>query len=418
MPIRRTYLDIKSESKYRIQTTTPITDFSPTSVTNAFVDIIALESDLIYNEIETIHGKHDPLNNYGTDLDNLGYLVGVSRDQAFVSMDETYTNTYFFLDRSLNSSTVKNLIDSIYPVNTSTNIRQRLYDEGFLNKTGDTLIIPKGTILSSAKDEVQYKTLEKVTLKDADAYVPVIAAGYGANFNVNENALVKHNLGTIAILNNIAKYIQCSNKFSIDSGSNALTDEDYRYKITLKPQERNANEQTIRRIALSVPGVRNILFTRALYGYGTIGVLIDGTSPLVSQGLINIVTNAIGNLSGADAIFVRSPDYKGIELSLQIQVDVGSDADSIKTEVVNLIITYINNLQIGGTIVWNDLVALVMSVTGVFDFSTDYFKIGDYDAFNKTNTKQIILRKINQRSYITDKFYTDKGLISVCSNQG
>ena len=60
----------------------------------------------------------------------------------------------------------------------------------------------------------------------------------------------------------------------------------------------------------------------------------------------------------------------------------------------------------------------VMDVDGVFDFQNDYYKVGDYNPFQKLNKKQIVLRTINQRSYETEKFYTDKGLIKVCSANG
>jgi len=420
MPIRRTYVDIKTDGKVRLKNSTPITDFGPTSIAASMLDVVAGESDSLYSEIEYLHRSIDPTRNYGKELDNLGYMQGVDRDNATIAIDESNTNMYFYLDRSTNS-TPKQLIDALYPITTHSNIRERLVTEGFIDNaiTPTKIIIPKNTKVYNANRNVTYITLDATEITSTNkGYVGVIAKLVGKDNNVEANVLIKHDISDIAIIKDLAKFIFCTNTFPIQSGGNSMTDDEYRYKITQAPQLRNVNEQTIRNMALSIPGVRNIFFTRSLYGYGTIGVLVEGTSPLISQGLVDIIASRLDALSGNDAVFVRAPDYKGVEISLRLIPEIGVNSSNIIDVVRNNIISYINNIGIGGTIIWNDIVSIVMDVDGVFDFQNDYYKVGDYNPFQKLNKKQIVLRTINQRSYETEKFYTDKGLIKVCSANG
>jgi len=418
MPIRRSYSDIKSDAKTRIQYNTPINEFGPTSITGAFIDIIASEMDSIYSEIEYLHRSIDPTRNFGRELDNLGYMLGVDRKSGNIAIDESQTNFYFYIDKKTNITSPKILIEALYPSNTHSNIIERLFKEGYINKIidPDEIIIPKGVIISNNSGTINYITLEETRLTgNNNAYCGVAALSEGSSSNVESNVLIKHTLNNIGILNIISKYILCTNTFPIQTGGDSDSDANYKYRISLQPQIRNVNEQTIRSVCLDTPGVRNIYFTRSLYGYGTIGVILEGTSPLISEGLINIVTNRLEALSGNDAVFVSAPEYKGIELSISIIPEIGIDGNNLNDLVRDNIITYINNINIGGTIIWNDIIKTIMDVDGVKDFMVEYFKIGEYNPYKKLNTKPIVLRTINQRAYETEKFYTDKGLIKVCS---
>ncbi len=419
MAIKRTYLDVKTDGKIRVKANTPVNDFGPTSISNAFLDVIASETDTIYNELEYIHRSIDPTRNYGKELDNLGYMVGASRDDAVIAIDESDTNFYFYIDKRTNMTSPQQLIDALYPIKTHSNIRERLQTAGYINNaTNPTeLRIPAGTKVFNKDRTISYSTLTTAVISTTDAYTGVISTKEGTTSNIQSNVLIKHDMGDLALLTNIAKYILCANVFPIQTGGNGSSDAEYRYKIAMKPQERSINEQTIRSATLAIPGVRNLYFTRSLYGYGTIGVLLEGTSPLISNGLIKIVKSRLAALSGNDAVFVFAPEYKGIEMAFDITTKIGYNGDTINETVRSNIITYINNIPIGGTIVWNDVVSIIMNVEGVFDFMTNYFKLGEYNPYQKLNKKQIVLRTINQRSYETDKFYTDKGLIKVCSSQ-
>lgn len=419
MPIRRTFTQIKNDGKNRLSTYTPINNFSETSVAGSMLDMIALESQELYNEIDYIHKVLDPTRNYGKELDNIGYLVGVKRSESVLAVDDSDTNFYFFIDRRLNMSAAQ-LLEKVYPLNTHFNIRERLFNGGLINDiTNPTqIIIPRGTMIYNNTKSISYSTTKPAVIGNGDGFTGIIANVEGSASNVQANVLVKHNLAQNNLVQYLARYILCSNNFPISNGTNGMTDAEYRYQISLRPQNYNNNEVAIRQMALSVPGVRNILYERSKYGYGTVGIIVEGTSPLVSDGLVSALQTRLQAISGGDVITVNRPEYRGIEISLNVITEIGSDINSTVENVRTRIIDYVNNIPLGGTIIWNEIVSIIMNTTGVKDFINDYFMIGEYDPYNKLNKKRVVLREVNQRSYNTEKFYTDKGLIKVCSRQG
>jgi len=420
MPIRRSYTEIKSDAKNRLRTNTPVNNFTHTSIANAFLDVIAAESQALYDAIDYIHKSLDPTLNFGKELDNIGYLVGVDRAEASIAIDDSDTNFYFYIDKSINATPAQ-LLNQVYPINTHFNIRERLVAEGYIDDaTSPTkIILPKDLLISNTDGSKSYKTLRKteITANKPNAFTGIIANIEGSISNIESNVLVKHNLSTFNTFQYLAKYILCTNNFPINTGIDGLNDRDYRYNLTLKTQNYVNNEVAIRQMALAVPGVRDILFERSKYGYGTYGIIVEGTSPLISDGIIDSVQQRLQAISGGDVVFVTKPEYKGVEISFQLTIDIGGDSTAAINTVRTQIINYIINRPIGGTIIWNEIISLIMSVPDVKDFFTDYYMIGDYDAYAKLNKNRIALRTINQRSYETEKFYTDKGLIKVCSKQ-
>lgn len=418
MPIRRTFTDIKVDGKSRLTNATPITEFGATSIAGSFLDIIASESDKIYSDIEYLHRALDPTRNYGVELDNLGYLLGISRTNSYAAVDDSTTNFNFYIDKRTNM-TAAQLINNLYPGQNP--MRQKLASAGYIDNANNPtkIIIPAGTQITNTNKSITYTTLNVTEISNSSPYgfAGVAANNPGTFSNVQSNTLVQHNLTQEFLLRDIGKFILCTNNFPIQTGADGMTDSEYRYKITTAPQSRNTNELTIRQTILNIPGIRNVYFQRGKYGYGTYGVILEGTSPLVSDGLVQIVQQRIDNLDGNDAAFVYAPKYRGVEMSFELFIDIGSDSDRVREDVRNLIIDYINNVPIGGTIIWNEVVALIINTPGVLDFVTDYFKLGEYNAYEKLNKKQVVLRTINQRSYDDEKFYCDRGLIKLCTRQ-
>jgi len=346
-------------------------------------------------------------------------MMGVTRNNGYVAIDESTTNVHFYIDKRTNM-TPGMLINNLYK--NDMQMKQKLVQQGVINNSINPtdIIIPANTVIYNNDKSVSYITLNEVRITNSvpDAYVGVVATREGSYSNVQSNTLVKHELTNNFIMKDIGKYIFVTNTFPIKTGSDSMSDSEYRYKISTASQTMNSNELTIRQTILSIPGVRNVYFERGKYGYGTYSVIVEGTSPLVSEGLLNIVKQKINSIDGNDASFVYAPEYKGVELSLEIIVQIGYNANVVIDGVRTRIINYVNNIPVGGTILWNEMSSIIMTSTGVQDFIVNYYKIGEYNAFKKMNIKQIVLRTINQRSYPTEKFYTDKGLIKLCSREG
>ena len=417
MPVlRRTYTDVVRDGKKRLRDNTPLNNFNPQGITRAYLDMLGVEMDRLYDTADYIYRASDPTRAIGADLDRTGFSVGESRDRAVVATDFTTTNFHFMIDKRLNWN-VQKLIDQNY----TPEERNVLEENGYITRTGSTInsvIIPVGTVVGNTSDSITYTTTAVATLTGRNnAYVPVIANAVGADSNVQSNVLIKHRLNTIPELRKIAHLIKCSNTFPIQNGAYALTDDEYRYNIATSKIAIPTNEVDVRRAALSVPGVRDVLFERHKFGNGTMHLIIDGVSPIISFGLIQAVTERVQQAASyGDNVYVDSPEYLGVQLTFYIQTEQGIENDDFLREAAkNVIIQYINDLPLGGEIIWNQIVARVIDIDGITDFYPNVFKYGKYNPVTKTNSKQVILRFMNQRAKYNQKWYTDSGLVRCCS---
>lgn len=416
MPSRRTFGSIYQDGRVRISQNTPVNNFNPQGTAKAFLDVLGLEMERLYDNMEVIYRALDPTRAVGRDLDKLGFLVGEIRQNANVAADFSETNFYFFVDRKLNW-TVQRLIQEIY---TQEEINV-LDTNGYLTKNADgtiaSLDLPTGLTVSNNNKSINYRTNTAVAMAGAsDAYVGVTATTSGPENNVESNTLVQHSLTSIPELRKLARYIKCSNRFPIQNGRYSQTDEEFRYSISTASSAIPTNELAIRRIAVNLPGIRNILFEKNKFGSGTVNIIVDGISPLVSDGLVSSMRQILqDNGSYGDVFFVHKPQYLGVELNFSVRVDPGTqDPLGVRNEARDSIIQYINDLQIGEEIVWDRIVSIVLAIEGVIDFIPNYFKYGKYDPVHKLNKEQIVLRFINQRARYNEKWYTDTGLVSCC----
>ena len=415
MATRRNYLQVVQDGKIRLEKNTPINNFNQQGIAKALLDILGIEIESHYDTLEYIYNAIDPTKATGTDLDKLGYLVGEFRTDATTATDYSLTNFYFYIDPRTNMS-LSNLIKRNYTFEE----RNVLVSKGFLivdsSNEPTTLIIPKDHIVQSYDGTIAYTTINDVNLANDNAYIGIVAAGTGPGFNIQTNVLVAHSLANIPELRKISQYIKCTNTFPIQNGGYTQTDDEYRYKIATSRSAIRANELSIRRAALSVPGVRDILFEKNKYGNGTANIVVDGVSPLTSQGLIDTVKERIQQeLSYGDTIYVERPTYLGVELNIGIITQIGnSDDTATNQQVRSALIQYINDLPIGGEIIWNKIIDVAMNVPGVEDVIPKLFKYGNYDIINKINRNQIILRFQNQKADYLSKWYTDSGLINCC----
>jgi uncharacterized phage protein gp47/JayE len=416
MPTRRNYLNIVQDGKLRLERNSPVNNFNPQGTAKAFLDIMAVEAEKIYDDMEYIYRSVDPTLAVGADLDKIGYLVGETRGTAISAADYTNTNFYFYID-SRAYTNVANLINSNYTYEE----RVLLIQNGFLinDSTGSpsTLTIPAGTVVKSFDGRITYTTINPSIISSSnEAYVGVISTGSGPSFNVQTNVLVSHSLQQVPELRKISQFIKCANRFPISNGKYSQTDEEFRYRIATARSAFRTNEISIRRAALSVPGVRDIMFEKNKYGNGTVSIIIEGVSPLISQGLIDAVKEKIQQeLSYGDVIYVDRPVYLGVELNFGIVTTAGSvDPNILRQQARSAIIQYINDLAIGEEIVWNRIISDVLSINGIEDVIPTVFKYGEYDIFNNINKNQVALRFINQKAKYNQKWYTDSGIVQVC----
>lgn len=416
MAVKRTYLDVLQDGKRRLSNNTPVNNFNPQGITKGFLDILALETEKIYDTLEYIYKAIDPTLAVGSDLDKIGFLLGESRSKSLVASDSTTTNFYFYIDLRLNWS-----VNTLITKNYSADERRILEENGYITVTNGTvteLKLPKDMIIGNSSQSITYTTVDQAVIGSSnEAYVSVVATGPGSDYNVQTNNLVYHSILEIPELRKIASFIKCTNRFPIMNGKYSQTDEEFRYAISTSRVSLRTNELAIRRAALSVPGVRDILFQKNKFGNGTVSIIVDGVSPLISTGLLNTIKERIQQeMSYGDNIFVDAPLYKGVTISFSIIPEVTTtDVNSLKSQARDQVIQYINDLPIGGEIVWNRVISLILDIPGITDVVPVLFKCGQYDPIYKINRKEIVLRYINQRANYNEKFYCDTGLCTVCA---
>lgn len=417
MPTRRNYLNVVQDSRIRIENNTPINNFNATSTAKSFIDILGLEMEKFYDDLEFVYTAIDPTRSVGSDLDKIGFLVGEKRTAGSIASDHSKTNFYFYIDPRLNWN-----LSALIKRNYTSEEQDTLVSNGYLKvdtyNEPEALIIPAGTRISNSNGTIVYSTTESLSITGQNEYYTgVVAASLGPENNIDTNVLVSHSLSEIPELRKISHFLKCSNRFPIQNGSYSLSDEEYRYNIATSRSSIRTNELLIKRSAQSVPGVRDILFEKNKYGNGTVNIIVDGISPLIGDGLISAVRQKVQqDLAYGDVVFVSKPEYLGVELQFDIKTEPGiPNIDSLRIAARDRVIQYVNDLPIGGQIVWNQIVSLVIDIEGVIDFVPRIFKYGEYDSFNKINKKQIILRFVNQQAQFDQKWYCDSGLINCCA---
>lgn len=417
MPVlRRTYGDVYRDGKKRLRDNSPLNNFNSQGITKAYLDMMGIEMDRVYDTVDYVYRAGDPTRAIGVDLDRTGLTVGESRTEAVVATDFTYTNFHFKIDPRLGWG-VQKLIEQNY----TPQERKVLEDNGYITVNGTTiesLIIPQSIRVSNTGGSIVYTTSSTATLTGRNnGYAPIVANSLGADSNVQSNVLISHSLRNIPELRKIAHFIQCTNTFPIQNGSYALGDDEYRYNIATSKIAIPTNEVAIRRAALSVPGVRDVLFQRHKFGNGTMHLILDGVSPIISLGLITAVTERVNQAASyGDTVYVTAPEYLGVELTFYIETDPGITSDGyLRESAKNVIIQYINDLPLGGEIVWNQIVSDIVAIDGIKDFVPNIFKHGEYNPITKISSKQVILRFMNQKAKYNQKWYTDTGLITCCS---
>ena len=236
---------------------------------------------------------------------------------------------------------------------------------------GNDIILPVGTNIFSTPDasdpsRVTYTTTKVYTLPAAQnqMFISANSQTYGQNANVGENSLNFTDFTNYADILNQSLLV--TNSTSIAYGSDATTDDNYRYLIKQQAVAgEKANFTAIQTALLQIPGVsdvKRILYTR---GIGTADWIIRSTTPTISATLLTLCQAAI-DLNKSDGLDHQAvaPTLIGLQLYISITY-VGSLQSTIKTQIKNQLTTnitnYVNNLDIGDALVLDELLKIVLT---------------------------------------------------------
>lgn len=224
--------------------------------------------------------------------------------------------------------------------------------------SGNDIIVPLGTQIFTASLNGSVYTVDTQTTLPAGSssvFVSASAVGTGSTGNApagvfnqsNFTNYTQSDFGTLLVTNN----------FGIIGGSDAESDDNYRYRISLKLQSSGGNgEVDIRAAILQIPGIQDVVFNPLA---GTFQVYVYGVSPSVPQSLLAMVQSAIDSntsypLNGLAIV----PALVGISLSTTLVLKSGLsliDQSTVVSGAQTAVSNYINNLSIGASVVINQI---------------------------------------------------------------
>lgn len=283
---------------------------------------------------------------------------------------------------------------------------------------GITNPIPTGTLVQSEDGIIQYRVASDIAFNNGDvsAIGSVEAIVPGSDSNVGPNILVAHGLDVPGLLT--------TNIEAIDNGSDVQTDEEYRYILSKAVTAAEAaNITSIRLAALSVAGVSDVLPIPYMHGIGTYGLIVVGSTPIISEAILQNVFNSVSSVTAAgEFCTVRSPRYIGIEAYAKIlfrPTTTELDKPAIVEQVEDAIYDYVNNIPMGEGFVRNELIQRIMDVSNeildVEDEDTSADKLAVY-IWSPTTADIVdgvlITNRVREPlSYNYTAFFDDKHLV-------
>ncbi len=205
-----------------------------------------------------------------------------------------------------------------------------------LDMEGEAVKIAKGQVFKTSLDingdELRFFTLEAAVLQKGTGAVDVLveAETEGSRYNVPQGQISTSltYIGEVEISNG-ADWI-------IREGSDAEDDESARTRTLRSWSElaQRATEDTFINAAESVLGV---LFAQAdcehPRGQGTVDVIVTGTAGEATEGLLNLVREAVGKIAGPyDNILVKSSVTVTQDIAVTVTANTASD-EEIKAKV-------------------------------------------------------------------------------------
>jgi len=240
---------------------------------------------------------------------------------------------------------------------------------GTINSSS-SIILPAGRVVStgSAGSGITYRIPFQTLLPSdqSESFVAVEAIRPGAAANVGAGQLIHHDFTDYTdSLNNSLKV---NNEGEINVGREIEGDTNYRFRLSNQViAAERANQTSIRLTALAVPGVADVSLIPYFHGIGSFDVLIKATVPSVSASLEQAVWQAVWKNQGyGNVSSVRGPREIGVSMigDLTLKHRATSDEQaSIVSSVTTNVSTYIDNLDIGEQLIFNEMIERVLSTS-------------------------------------------------------
>ena len=387
------FTEILNTSRESLLENTDIESFERGSIAREIMELYAREASSTFNFLERKFTQGLLSQATGEFLDELGVLVGVSRN----TNQRAYGEVTFQIDPVFGKDISE--LESI---------------------VGDTIQFPAGTYVQNRDGTIVYTTTEPFILSNTPTTIPVLAEGSGSYYNVGVGELSNFSFPDNANYENVKDFIIVANNAGITTGSDRESDQNYRFRITQSFQDHaKANEAAIRIAALSVPGVSDVFIRNFDNGIGTFTAYIISETPIVSSGVLAAAQEAINQVVAAGIRGIAAvPVYEAVHLEMVVHFEPNTSAgnkDSIINNANSAVVDYINNLNLGEDLIVNQLINVVLNISDdVSNVEVTLFGRGDYNtSTGKIDNYEPLIIK-DQEVDIETKWITNKNLTRIC----
>jgi len=293
--------------------------------------------------------------------------------------------------------------------------------------SSNPLTIPSGTIVSteSGGTGTAYRTIIQADMPSGsegyEMYVSAISTSTGSTQNIAKETLVYHNLSNQPDL-------KVTNEADIVLAQDTESDSNFRFRIANQVfAAEKANLTAIRIAALNVPGIADVTILPFFRGVGTFDILLKATTPTVPDSLVGSVRESLYFTIAQGVSFnVRSPKETGISMEINVTLSKPSNSDVKKTlqsNIQEVIMSYLDNLDIGESIIINEIVQRVMAVDdtikNIGSAGKPIQKITRWDEMETDPTKRIssvvfnaLADPIDMDADVDEKFFTETDFAS------
>jgi uncharacterized phage protein gp47/JayE len=311
----------------------PDIDFSDGEPLRTFLEAVMNELDIQYWQIQQTYENSFIETGYGEDLSELVKILGITRLPATQSVGQV-----------------------------------KFYRE---TPAAQDYTIPAGTLVESIPDNVgdtiQFETLQNVILLSGttEIYADVQSVDAGANTNITAGRILVINDPPIGIESVI-------NVESMTGGEDEETDDDL--KVRAQSALEASGLGTINAIEsklISTPGVKSVNVIDMARGIGTMDILVLGeTLPMSTTQKNELIAIVQGIKAGGIDFLITEPTVSNVNLNITLTLTSGTVLADVNTAVNEAINTYFSKLNIGDTLIRNQLAKDILnSSDGIIDIT-------------------------------------------------
>jgi uncharacterized phage protein gp47/JayE len=294
------------------------TDFSDGSTLKTIIESLMEEMDIQYWQLEQAYNSGHIDDTIDADLDKLVALLGIIRNPA--------SNAIGTVTFSRSTAAIANYF------------------------------IPAGTLVQTLKDasgiSVQFTTLNNATLLSGNSTVDV-------NVSCTQSGLIGNiAASTISIINTPANGIESvTNSNPMSGGEEIESDTDLRERTKHILDTSGLGTVDALKFKIKIiSGVKEVSVVDLARGIGTVDIIVlTDTIPMITDKRNEINTIIAATKAAGIDIVLSEPAVVSINVSVALTLLDGYIVSDLTTIVTTAITDYINNLDIGQTLILNQL---------------------------------------------------------------